>query len=133
MKRQEDCFWCLTIENESLLALRLVNGFLDDSDDNIVAHQSTGLHHGVGGLAHRGALLHSGAQHVTSGQMAQAVVAFDARSLKENDTAGQAVGRDVERRQPSNAKKIDEQVTKTGLRHALKCVCTHLSALAASG
>lgn len=70
-----------TIQDETLLALRVPDGLSDDASDDIITNQLASIHDGLGLLAHLRAILHSLSQHITSGQVAQAVLILDSRSL----------------------------------------------------
>lgn len=70
-----------TIQDETLAALRTIDGLSDDTSDDIITNQLASLHDGLGLATHLGTILHGFAKHVTGGQVAQAVLLLDARSL----------------------------------------------------
>ncbi|MCY1370720.1 hypothetical protein D9M69_578240 [compost metagenome] len=79
-----------TVEQETVGAVRLGNAFLDQVDDEIVTDEAAGFHHGLGLYAQGGARLHGCAQHVTGGNLGDAVFLADERGLGAFASAGSA-------------------------------------------
>src|SRR5690606_18481490 len=70
-----------SIEDEALGALRFLDRFADNASNDIVADQLAGVHDRLGLSAHLAARLHCIAQHISSGQVAEAELLRHQRSL----------------------------------------------------
>ena len=63
----------ITVDNVTVLAVLRVQVVSDDTGDNVIADQLTGIHLGLGSLAHLRTGLDGSSQNVTSGQVANTV------------------------------------------------------------
>lgn len=70
-----------SVEDESLLTLGLSEVLLDDTDNDLIAHETTSIHDLLGLLAHLRSSLDSGTEHVSGGEVAKAVLLLEGRSV----------------------------------------------------
>ena len=79
-----------TVEDKALFAVRLCQALFHDADDNIVRHQSTGIHKTFCLFAHRRAFLDGGAQNVAGGNGRDAQLIAEDLCLGTLASAGSA-------------------------------------------
>ena len=82
------------VQDEAVAALGLLHGVGDDPHNDVVGDERARVHRRLGLLPHRSPLGHRSTQHVTRGQVAEAVVLLDDGRLR----ALPATGRPCKRR-----------------------------------
>ena len=70
-----------TVKEHSALALGLLGGILNETNDDLIRNELTAVHNFLSLLAKLGALRNSVSQHISGGEVAETQLISDARSL----------------------------------------------------